>query len=236
MTRQRVTVEAATVWSSPHAPRGIDAPAVADDPDLEAWTEALDVEARLGLHGRCETQLLLDEPVEIVEARDEWAHVVAPWQPSPLDDRGYPGWVRSHHLGVDDGHGLHHPPASITADRVTIVDFAQRFKGLRYLWGGLSPRGLDCSGLVHYAYRQAGVVIPRDAHAQHAVAQPVPLGEEQPGDLYFFARPGQQVFHVGFVTARLRMLHAPEAGRVVEDATLSDKRRDVLVGAGRFLG
>ncbi len=123
------------------------------------------------------------------------------------------------------------------ADRVAVLAEASTHLGLQYLWGGMSPWGLDCSGLVHHSYRRAGVVVPRDAYAQQAAATPVPLGEEQPGDLYFFAREDGRVFHVGFVTGRFRMLHAPETrgGGLIEDVELPEERRARLSSAGRFL-
>ena len=103
-----VRVPVTTVWSSPESPRPVDAPVVADEPDVAAWLAALDANAaddesgdgRLGLHGRVESQLLAGEPVVVTETDESgtWSHVVAPWQLSPKDDRGYPGWVPSAHL------------------------------------------------------------------------------------------------------------------------------------------
>jgi cell wall-associated NlpC family hydrolase len=85
------------------------------------------------------------------------------------------------------------------------------------------------------------VLLPRDAHDQAASAQvePVPLEAVRPGDLYFFARPGERIYHVGFVTRPVDddgirwMLHAPEGGELIEDAPLAPHRVDTLVAAGR---
>jgi len=132
-----------------------------------------------------------------------------------------------------------------------ILASAAQFLGLRYLWGGTSAWGLDCSGLVHLAYRAHGVVLPRDAFDQAelgrgvpgeaAYVEPVPLDEVRPGDLYFFARPGRRIYHVGFVSRPVQedgtrwMLHAPESGEhdLVEDAPLAPHRTATLVAAGR---
>lgn len=229
-----VDVEVATVWTSPDAPRPVDTPALADVPDLQSWTRQLSSEYRLGLHGRTLTQLVRDEPALLLEERGDWARVAAPWQPAPMDSRGYPGWVRRAHLSSTATGEIGRPVPAIEPEPEVIAGYARQFLGLRYLWGGTSPWGLDCSGLVHSAYRRAGIVIPRDASAQHAAAIEIPLGRERPGDLYFFARSGAGVHHVGFVTDRWQLLHAPEDGGVIEDAPLTEARRGQLVAAGRF--
>lgn len=120
-----------------------------------------------------------------------------------------------------------------------LLDAAAQFLGLRYMWGGTSAWGLDCSGLVHLVYRAFGVIVPRDAFDQATAVTPVPLDEVRPGDLYFFARPGQRVYHVGFVSRPVGadgvrwMLHAPETGEFLEDAPMAPHRIDTLVSAGR---
>jgi gamma-D-glutamyl-L-lysine dipeptidyl-peptidase len=123
-----------------------------------------------------------------------------------------------------------------------LLTTARQFLGLRYLWGGTSGWGLDCSGLVHLVLRTHGVVVPRDAFDQVAAVDdvvPVGLEEVRPGDLYFFARPGEKVYHVGFATRPVGadgvrwMLHAPEGGGLIEDAPMADERLAVLVSAAR---
>jgi hypothetical protein len=121
-----------------------------------------------------------------------------------------------------------------------LVGSAGHFLGLRYLWGGTCAWGLDCSGLVHVLHRAFGHRVPRDAFDQHAAAAPVPTSEARPGDLYFFASPGERVHHVGLVTNEAgaepkSMLHAPSAGELVEDAPLASHRLSTLVAAGSFL-
>ena len=240
MTRHTVTVDVATMWTSPDAPRAVDRPAVLDEPDVEAWVRDLDAETRMGLHGRTLTQLLRDEPVDVLqEGPDGWVEVAAPWQPAPDQVDGYHGWVRAAHLlsRGDDSAGASGPSGDVAGAPDAIVDEGRRHLGLQYLWGGMSRWGLDCSGLVHHSYRAAGVVVPRDAYAQQAAATSVPLGEEQPGDLYFFAREDGHVNHVGFVTGPMRMLHAPETGGggLIEEVELPPGRRARLRYAGRFL-
>ncbi len=130
----------------------------------------------------------------------------------------------------------------LTSDR--ILDTARAFLGLRYLWGGTSSWGLDCSGLVHLTLRGLGRLAPRDAHDQAAGPglEPVDPAAVRPGDLWFFGRDDGRVTHVGLVSDRTGpdrsplMLHAPErdGGGLVEEAPLDARRRATLLGAGRL--
>jgi cell wall-associated NlpC family hydrolase len=193
---------------------------VADEPDIPAWIAAMTPAEQVDT--AVVTQLLLGERVLVEEVRpDGWARVVALDQPADrLDARGYPGWLRFAHL---------RPARPSGAD---ILTQARQYLGAVYVWGGLSPYGLDCSGLVHLVWRHFGVVVPRDASEQALVGTPV--AEEEPGDLYFFAYPGRPIHHVGIVVEPGRMIHASSVThRVVEEA-LSADRQATLVGAYRI--
>jgi hypothetical protein len=151
------------------------------------------------------------------------------WRPVRVPGDPAPHWLPDPHVvPLPDG-----PPAAREVLRV-----AERLRDVRYVWGGLSPAGIDCSGLVHLAWRRFGVRLPRDAGAQAAATAPVELGTEQVGDLYFFARPGRGIHHVGIVTApprdtARRMLHACYRQRRVVEEQLPADRTATLVGAHR---
>jgi len=94
-----------------------------------------------------------------------------------------------------------------------LVEHAADFLGLPYLWGGTSEKGFDCSGLVQRIYGLHGIRLPRDAHPQSRVGEPVKPGsgwrDVRPGDLAFFEEPpGGRVTHVGILARGGRMIHA----------------------------
>lgn len=153
------------------------------------------------------------------------------WQPVSVPGRFEPAWAIEGDVTP--------VPAAPPSNLAEVLAMADRLRDTPYVWGGVSAYGVDCSGLVHLAWRRFGVILPRDAPDQAAVTQPVPLGQELPGDLYFFTRPGsREIDHVGFVAAPpmgdyRQVLHASgEAGRVVLEE-ISGARAETLIAAHR---
>ncbi len=95
-----------------------------------------------------------------------------------------------------------------------VVYLASKQAGKPYVWGAQGPRAFDCSGLVHYVYKQLGRSIPRVANAQYAASQKIPQSARQPGDLIFFGRPGS-IHHVGIYAGNGMMWAAPHTGAVI---------------------
>lgn len=134
------------------------------------------------------TQALRGEPLRVDEHRDGWARVVTAYD--------YPGWVRADVL--EEGEG------ELPADGSgSPVDVARSYLGTRYLWGGMTAEGIDCSGLVHMAYRRLGQIVPRDADQQEDAATEVAV--LRPGDLITYGDP---VDHIAFWLGDGRILHS----------------------------
>ncbi len=88
-----VAVSVATVWRSPDSPREVDAPALTRPVRVTEWLAGMSTSERRSLGHRSDTQALLGDRVRVLALRPGWARVVVPSQPTPLDSRGYPGWV-----------------------------------------------------------------------------------------------------------------------------------------------
>jgi cell wall-associated NlpC family hydrolase len=136
--------------------------------------------------------------------------------------------------------GPRHPPdaspapAPASPAATQAVHLATGLIGTPYRWGGATPDGFDCSGLVYYTFGKAGLAVPRTSQAQYHAARPVPIAEAEPGDLVFFGRRGR-ISHVGIYLGDERFVHAPESGRTVTIAHLSDGYyRTRFAGAGRI--
>jgi cell wall-associated NlpC family hydrolase len=108
---------------------------------------------------------------------------------------------------------------------------AARYLGVPYRWGGGSPAGFDCSGLVMYVFAQLGISLPHYTVALYTLGAPVSRDQLQPGDLVFFDGLG----HVGIYIGGGQFIHAPQTGDVVKVSSLSDSWfASTYVGARRI--
>ena len=156
------------------------------------------------------TQLLLGEPVDVEETRDGWSRIRTGYD--------YPGWVRENALvdgtGTLTGASPYEDP----------IEAGRSYLGAPYEWGGMTARGIDCSGLVHMAYRRTGRLVPRDADQQEAAATPIGESEARAGDLVCFGEPGH-ADHIAFWLGDGRILHA--TGREGVDAVVEEPLANV---------
>lgn len=159
------------------------------------------------------TQVLPGEPLAVDEERDGWARVRTAYD--------YPGWVRADALGGAED------PRWLDARADDPVGVARELLGTRYLWGGMSERGIDCSGLVHIAYRSVGRLVPRDADQQEAAGRALDEAEARAGDLVTYGEKSAD--HVAFWLGDGRILHSTQRenvdGVVEEDEPRELRRR-----------
>jgi len=87
--------------------------------------------------------------------------------------------------------------------------------GRPYRYGGTNPDGFDCSGLVQYVFREAGISLPRSTVEQRDIGERIRLSQLEPGDLLFYRFKRRPVDHVAIYLGDGEAIHAPASGRAV---------------------
>lgn len=149
------------------------------------------------------------------------------WYRLELPD-GLSCWAETHHFGS-------FPPASPQ----TVIELAREFLGYQYVWGGRTPKGFDCSGLVQTTFGLLGVTLPRDSRQQqkqHLLTADSAAAE--PGDLLFFGASEEKVTHVAIALGKLRFIHASGWVRYNSlrrsDAEFSPEHVDKFISVNRY--
>jgi len=95
--------------------------------------------------------------------------------------------------------------------------------GRPYRYGGTTPDGFDCSGLVQYVYAQQGVKMPRTTREQHKAGEEIDLDDAEPGDLIFYSFNSWGIDHVAIYLGDGQAVHAPSSGRQVIVAPVGNR-------------
>ncbi len=134
------------------------------------------------------------------------------------------GFVYQDYVTTDTAAAAAAPSGAISSDAgQKIVDEAKKYLGVRYVYGGTSPSGFDCSGLVYYVYRQCGYSVTRTATAQNSVGAKVARADLQPGDIIIFYNAYRSAIgHAGIYIGNNQFIHASSGGGRVMISGLSE--------------
>lgn len=148
--------------------------------------------------------------------KGKWTKVLLP--------SGKEGWVESSQVKVHEGFmsiakGEGNADSISEAQMEKIIATAFRLKGVPYFWGGMTPKGVDCSGLVRWSCLMNGILLPRNASQMVHCGDEVSLDQLQRGDLVFFGTPAQdgkprRVTHVGIYIGEGHIIHSSHLVRV----------------------
>lgn len=131
-------------------------------------------------------------------------------------------YVEENSLLLSNGADIFVPitlPSDISEQAKALIEESEKYLKVPYLWGGESPEGFDCSGLMQYVFRSQEIDIPRVSEEQQSFAKPISMAEIKPGDLVF--NKSSQSTHVGMYIGDDMFIHAPHTGDIVKITKLS---------------
>jgi len=135
----------------------------------------------------------------------------------------------------DNGGGSISQPVKLTGTVGDLIAYAERFIGVRYLWGGTTPSGFDCSGYTQYVFRNFGINLPRVSQDQFNVGTAVSKGDLKPGDLVFFSTYGPGATHVGIFIGGDTMIDSESRGVTVTSLFSNNYWSPRYIGARRVI-
>jgi cell wall-associated NlpC family hydrolase len=148
--------------------------------------------------------------------KGKWANVMLP--------SGKTGYVPSKQLKIHNGFqsiaiGEGSAESISTETTEAIIAQAMKLVGVPYLWGGMSAKGVDCSGLVRISHIMNGILLPRNASQQVKCGERVELNNLQRGDLVFFGTPAtdekpMRITHVGIYLGENKIIHSSHRVRI----------------------
>jgi cell wall-associated NlpC family hydrolase len=185
---------------------------------IRSWHLRAVTAAEAGRFDRAAKHRVVANVIQVLEEADESALPVSDavvGTPLIAESGGRRGWRRvtfaDGRRGYTLSKGIGRIPVRKTVSREGLVATGMRFLGIPYLWGGTTPKGFDCSGLVQRVFALQGVRLPRDADQQSRFGRLKPsesLQELNAGDLLFFGKPGAAISHVAMYVADGLFLHA----------------------------
>ena len=126
-------------------------------------------------------------------------------------------------------------PAALRVSADRIIDTAKKYMGVPYVWGGMTPSGFDCSGLVQYVFAENGMSLPRTTTLQYKVGTYVSRSNLKVGDLVFFDTSGNGVSHVGIYMGNGQFIHSSSSKGVTISNLSNSYWNARYLGARRVL-